>query len=163
MKRKPIRVDWDALVEAFHASNDDLVYYLDLVTGNVVLEGEEEGEDFEDEDFEQAAVPSVPVDDSIRAYIRPLDTPRKLEWMRTFLDEGGHGSDDEAVAALRVAADDPDPAGALGAALQEHAEARDRWYLYRAERTQGVIDAWLHEHEVELVDPPPWARGRASG
>ena len=39
MKRKPIRVDWEELEAAFDSGNEELVYYLDSVTGHVLLEG----------------------------------------------------------------------------------------------------------------------------
>ena len=36
---KPLKIDWDALEEAFNSQSEELIYYLDLVTGHVVLEG----------------------------------------------------------------------------------------------------------------------------
>jgi hypothetical protein len=42
MKRKPIKIDWDELESAFDSKQEDLIYYLDLVTGQVILEGEGE-------------------------------------------------------------------------------------------------------------------------
>ena len=35
MKHKPIRLDWDELEVAFTNHDEEIVYYLDLVTGNV--------------------------------------------------------------------------------------------------------------------------------
>jgi hypothetical protein len=37
MKGKPIKIDWDELESAFNNRNDELIYYLDLVTGQVIL------------------------------------------------------------------------------------------------------------------------------
>ena len=36
MKRKAIKIDWDELESAFDNKNEELVYYLDRVTGQVV-------------------------------------------------------------------------------------------------------------------------------
>ena len=38
MKHKPLQIDWDELETAFENRNEDLTYYLDLVTGQVILE-----------------------------------------------------------------------------------------------------------------------------
>ena len=35
MKRKPIKIDWDELESAFDSKQEDLIYYLDLVTGHM--------------------------------------------------------------------------------------------------------------------------------
>jgi hypothetical protein len=51
MKHKPLQIDWDELETAFENRNEDLTYYLDLVTGQVILEGEGEDAHF-DEDAE---------------------------------------------------------------------------------------------------------------
>ena len=40
MMRKPIKIDWEELESAFQTRREELVYYLDLVTGEVVLEDE---------------------------------------------------------------------------------------------------------------------------
>ena len=40
MKNKPIRIDWEELESAFDSGNEEILYYLDLITGQVKLEGE---------------------------------------------------------------------------------------------------------------------------
>ena len=86
MKHKPIRVDWDELEVAFNNRNEEIVYYLDLVTGHVVLEGEGEEDDFDDADeFHRPSTPPSGAE-STRGYIRPVDHTRKLEWMGGFLE-----------------------------------------------------------------------------
>ena len=37
MKRKPLHIDWDELESAFENRNEDLSYYLDLITGKVFM------------------------------------------------------------------------------------------------------------------------------
>ena len=46
MQRKPIKVDWDALEEAFDSRDPEVAYYLDRITGHVVLDGEGEEKNF---------------------------------------------------------------------------------------------------------------------
>lgn len=158
MKYKPIRIDWDELEVAFNNQNEELVYYLDLVTGHVVLEGEGEEDAFDNEDerYDRAAATAPPRHDATRAYIDRLDTQRKLEWMRSFLSES-EGVSAEAINELTVALGDvDDPTAAITAVLREHADARDRWYLYRAEQLHELMASWLEERGITAIDPPPW-------
>ena len=160
MKRKPIRVDWDELEVAFNNPNEELVYYLDLVTGHVVLEGEGEQDDFDDEhDYQHASArprePAAPRDDATRAYVEPVSMELKLGWMQKFLADT-EDLEDEAAGRLREAVDAEDPAQALAQVLREHAEARDRWYLFRSDRLHEVMDEWLKGHDAEPTNAAPW-------
>ena len=88
MKHKPIRLDWDELEVAFTNHDEEIVYYLDLVTGKVIIEGEGEDDDFDDaDDFSANSLVSAgqPAanDDSTRAYVKPITNEMKLEWMKT--------------------------------------------------------------------------------
>jgi hypothetical protein len=154
MRHKPIKVDWDELEVAFNNQDGELVYYLDLVTGHVVLEGED---DLDDENgyYDARAASIAPKDDDTRAYIAPLQMQQKLEWMRAFLDEN-EATDAEAVGKLREAMGTEDPAAAIIATLREQDEIRDRWYLYRAESLHKLIQSWLDERGVRATTPPPW-------
>jgi hypothetical protein len=159
MKRKPIRIDWDDLVGAFDNSSEELVYYLDLVSGHVVLdgEGEEDAFDDDDENFVSAISatrgPSGP--DRTRAYIERLTTDTKIEWIEEFL-QVEPGLEAAFTAALRAALDEDDPTDTVAELLVANPDAKDRWYRYRRDRLQERIDGWLVEHEVAFVDPPPW-------
>jgi hypothetical protein len=162
MKHKPIRLDWDELEVAFSNHDEEIVYYLDLVTGKVIIEGEGEDDDFDDEDdfspnHVVSAAPPPSVDDSIRAYIKPVTTEMKLSWMKSFLAEKDNGLDDEANAKLKEAFAGEDAPEALGAFLRSADEARDVWYLYRSDQLHAYMRAWLGEHEIKPIDPPPWS------
>ena len=161
MKHKPIRLDWDELEVAFTNHDEEIVYYLDLVTGKVYIEGEGEDDDFgDDEEFSANMVVATkrPVarDDSLRAYVRPMTTEIKLEWMERFLAEKDNGLDQETCAKLKEAFESEDSAEALGAFLRGADEARDVWYLYRSDRLHEFMQAWLDEHGITPIDPPPW-------
>lgn len=151
MKRKPIPVDWDELEAAFDNKSEDLVYYLDLVTGDVVLEGEgEEGED-DEADLEPAVVRS----DGTRLYVVPPGVEEELAWMDAFLEGEGDALAGELRDALHAAVDRESPEG-FRDAVRDDAEVKDRWFLFRAERVHEAMEAWLEEHSVQSAQPPPW-------
>jgi hypothetical protein len=164
MKHKPIRVDWDELEVAFTNHDEEIVYYLDLVTGKVILEGEGEEDDDEFDEDDYSANAYVPTtsrpagkDDNTRAYIKSMSTEVKLEWMERFLAEKDNGLDAETNAKLREAFDSDDSAGALSTFLRAADDARDVWYLYRSDRLHDYMQAWLDEIEIKAIEPPPWA------
>jgi hypothetical protein len=155
---RPLKLDWEELEESFTNQNEELVYYVDLVNGHVVLEGGAEDEGFDDEDQDYMAGGGGAQsrrDDRTRAYIDPPDHVKKLEWMKTFLDEVDD-LDAEVVGLLREAAAADDPVSAVNEVLRQHPEGRDRWYLYRSDRLHDMIDEWLVTHKITAVDPPPW-------
>jgi len=161
MKHKPIRVDWDELEVAFTNHDEELVYYLDLVTGKVIIDGEGEDDDFDDDDdFSANRVVATGKpdahDDATRAYAKPITTEMKLEWMKKFLAEKDNGLDEEANAELNKAFKSANAAEALGAFLRGADEARDVWYLYRSDKLHEHMQSWLGEHEITPIDPPPW-------
>jgi hypothetical protein len=155
MKRKPIKLQWDDLEAAFSNQNPELVYYLDVVTGYVVLEGE--GEEDDDDDNDSTAIPVLqkPPYDATRIYIVPPDDALKLQWMKQFVDEVGD-LEVEVRDKLKSALDEEDSVPAINDVLRQHPEGRDRWYLYRSDRKHELIDRWIVEHGIETVDPPPW-------
>lgn len=152
MKRKPVKIDWDELESAFNNKNEELVYYLDRVTGQVALEGE--GEDSFDEDENDLAEVS-PVDESIRVVIEPPDTDQLVGWMTDFIGEAD-GVDAAVAEKLTEALQEDEPVPAVRAVLDAHAETRDRWFMYRSDRLHQLIDAWLDANEIGTTNPPPW-------
>lgn len=157
MKRKPIRIDWDELEAAFNNKSEDLVYYLDLVTGEVLLEGEGEGEVFDDDEDliddagESTAVVRPP---TTRLYVEPPDRDMELSWMDDFVEETTE-LDDAARATLRRVLDDDSP-DAFRDALRSNADVKDMWFRYRTDRLHEAIDAWLDTRGVQGIHPAPW-------
>jgi len=161
MKHKPIRLDWDELEVAFTNHDEEIVYFLDLVTGKVFIEGEGEEDDYDDEDDfspNRVVVTTQPAtrDDSTRASVRPITTEQKLEWMGRFVAEKDNGLDKETRTKLKEALKSENPAETLGAFLRAADEARDVWYLYRSDRLHEYMQSWLDQHEITAIDPPPW-------
>lgn len=163
MKRKPIRIDWEALEDAFSGPADEADSYLDRVTGHVVLEGEAEDDDRDEDEMAHANPTAVARrsgarrrDDPTLLPIRPPETARKIEWLRAFLQDGAGEFDAGVVGELERAMDSEHPARAISAVLNANPAIRDEWYLYRSDRLHELIDAWLDEHGIEPADPAPW-------
>ena len=158
MKRKPIKIDWEELESAFDSKQEDLVYYLDLVTGQVILEGEGEEADFErDENSLDAGLdePAVPRNAGSRLYVEPPDDEDEITWMEGFADEV-EPADAALAEQLRTALDGDVPLDGFRDALRSRADHRDRWFAYRADRLHEIIDGWLDEHQVAMIARPPW-------
>ena len=159
MKHKKIRINWDDLEAAFDNSNEELVYYLDLVEGHVVLEGEGEEDDFDEDDEHYDAsppAPSTPPADNTRLDIDRLTSDTKLDWIRGFLAE----TDDlaqEFVAKLEAALQSDTPAQSVIEVMRETPEGKDRWYVYRSDCLHDLIQAWLQKNEITPTDDPPWS------
>ncbi len=156
MKRKPIRINWDDLEAAFDNRQEDLVYYLDLVTGEVVLEGEGEESNFaDDEDMEEGADEVVVRGDESRIYIESPAPEDERAWMVDFVRDGS-GMDPGLIARLKEALKAPDFTVAFREVLRGHPAERDRWFLYRSERLRQAMESWLDANEVHCAEPPPW-------
>lgn len=155
MKRKPIHLDWDELETAFENRSEDLIYYLDLVTGKVILEGEGEDHRYDDDDeLDEKDGDAGPRPEPMRLTVESFTSDDELDWMDEFI-EGDEGLDDalkEQLAALVGQAD----GDGFKDALRGVPEARDRWFLFRSERLHEVIDAWLDAANVTPAEPPPW-------
>ena len=157
MKRKAIKIDWDELESAFDNKNEELVYYLDRVTGQVVLEGEGEDEFDDDDDLvDDSPSEAPPRDDTTRIYIDPSDPDELLSWMRDFLGDSKKNLDAATRDRLLSAVEAREPQGAIREILDDNAEVRDRWFAYRSERLHETMAAWLDANDVSVVDSPPW-------
>jgi hypothetical protein len=158
MKRKPIKVDWDELESAFESKREELVYYLDLVTGQVVLEGEGEEGAFENEEdlLEDGADGEAPArKETTRLYIDPPSAEDEMDWMDDFATRAD-GCSPEVIEALRAALDADDAADAFREVLRHNATERDRWFVFRSERLHEVVEAWIDANQVHCSEPPPW-------
>jgi hypothetical protein len=164
MRNKPIKIDWADLEEAFSNPSHDEEAFLDRITGHVALRGEgSEDDDLDDDESAfttAAAVANVARsqrrDDPTRVRIVPPDTPLKVEWLKAFM--AGRDDDEHAAinAELREAMEGDTPAESIRAVLNANTDDRDAWYIYRSEQISALIDRWLSENEIQIVDVPPW-------
>ncbi len=158
MKRKQLKINWDELESAFDNRREDLIYYLDLVTGQVVLEGEGEEAEFEDDKDlmeEEGEGDSLVRDGTTRLYIEPPGEDEELGWMEDFVEEAEDLDPALRDRLLRVL-DESNALDAFREALRTHPAERDRWFSYRAERVHERIDAWLDANRVHAAEQPPW-------
>ncbi|HEX6851737.1 MAG TPA: UPF0158 family protein [Candidatus Polarisedimenticolaceae bacterium] len=156
MKRKPLHIDWDELEAAFENRSEDLVHYLDLVTGEVVLEGQGEEAPADDDDAredEAAMRPAVMRPDNTRLYVVPFSDDDELGWAEAFVELPDLAAD---VREKLSAVLDGESAVAFRDALRSEDETRESWFRYRSDCLHQAIDAWLAEHQVNPVKPPPW-------
>jgi hypothetical protein len=158
MKHKPLHIDWDELEAAFENRNEDLSYYLDLVTGQVVLDGEGEDAHF-DEDAEMEEAVDADVDAPARGETTRLDVVSytdddELDWMDEFI-EGDAGIPAALKEALSAVVDSGTP-HKFKDELRHHADVRARWFLFRSERVHEVMDAWMESNKIHPASPPPW-------
>lgn len=158
MKRKPIKIDWDELESAFDNKREDLVYYLDLVTGQVVLEGEGEEHEFEDDDDlaeEDLSSDAGAREATTRLYVDPPGVDEEVSWMDDFVADSPD-MDPDFRQKLERALNEPDPVNLFRDRLRQNPEQRDRWFLYRTERLHEAVDAWIDANGVHPAEPPPW-------
>ena len=161
MKTKPLRIDWDLLEEAFSSKNEIDVYFLDLVTGKVALDGEgsEEDDPSDDDHFHVPVGSSIQsnvslADDATRLEVRPPSTSRKIKWLEEFLP-GIEAEQPDLVAELTEAMKGANPSE-IADVLNRHPDGRDSWFMFRETKVQQMIEEWLAEHSVQFIDPPPW-------
>jgi hypothetical protein len=156
MKHKPLQIDWDELETAFENRNEDLTYYLDLVTGQVVLEGEGEDAHFDEDDEMEDAVDgdAAPRGETTRLYVVSFTDDDELDWIDEFI-EGDHAIPADLKKSLADLVADGPPQG-FKDLLRHHADVRDRWFLFRSERLHEVMDAWMAANKISPASPPPW-------
>ena len=153
MKRKPLRIDWEEIEAAFDNKDAELVYYVDRVTGRVVLEGQDS--DDEEEPYELAAASIPPRDERLQAYIEPLSNQVKLDWLHRFIKEATD-LDADFSSELESALDVSSPVEAVIEVLNRHPEGKGTWYEYRTDRLHEHIEAWIDDRGIAYTNPPPW-------
>ena len=156
MKHKPLHIDWDELEAAFENRNEDLTYYVDLVTGQIILEGEGEDAHFdEDAEMEDAAHGDTAQGGATtRLDVVSFTDDDEFDWMDEFIE-----GDDAIPAELKETLSDlvaQGPPQKFKDELRHHADVRARWFLFRSERLHEVMDAWMEANKISPASPPPW-------
>ena len=162
MKQKPIKIAWEELEDAFSSKQKGLVSYLDRVTGHVVLEGEGEEDDRDEQEGHYPTggaitQPTATVrNDPTRLKVNPPDDDLKIEWLELFIRK--EELDAELSEQLTETIDAENPAAEISRVLNQNPPVRDDWYAYRTERVHEMIDTWLSANGVEPVEPAPWKK-----
>ena len=158
MKRKPIKVDWDELEEAFDNSDPELSHFLDRVTGHVLLEGEGEEDEYEPNEgsYERGGRPAPShSEDRTRVRVPQVASAQKLEWVGRFAADSVD-LDDEVRSSLTAALEADEPVQAVLEILNANSEVKEAWYLYRAARLHETVERWVEELGIAVSAPPPW-------
>jgi hypothetical protein len=126
----------------------------------VALDGEDDVDD-DDEDYEHAGIDThlPPRDDATRLFVHPPDMETKIHWLEEFIASNPDLAP-RLVLQLREALGSDEPADEVADVFADHPEAGERWYRFRSDRIHDLIDRWLAEHQVAVVEEPPW---RAEG
>jgi Uncharacterised protein family (UPF0158) len=156
MKHKPLQIDWDELEAAFENRNEDLSYYLDLVTGQVILDGEGEDAHFDEDAEMDDAVDgeAAPRGETTRLDVVSYTDEDEIDWMDEFIE-----GDAAIPAELKEKLSDlvaQGPPQRFKDELRHHADVRDRWFLFRSERVHEVMDAWMEANKIFPASAPPW-------
>ena len=155
MKHKPLQIDWDELEAAFENRNEDLTYYVDLVTGQVILEGEGEDAHFDEDDEMDDAIPeeAAPRGETTRLYVVSFTDDDEIDWMDEFIEGDAMDAELKETLSDLVAMGPPQK---FKDELRQHADVRARWFLFRSERLHEVMDAWMESNKISPATPPPW-------
>ena len=156
MKHKPLQIDWDELETAFENRNEDLTYYVDLVTGQVILEGEGEDARFDEDDEMDDAVDADtrPRGETTRLYVVSFTDDDEMDWMDEFIEGDDAIPAEQKETLSNLVAEGPPQK--FKDELRHHPEVRARWFLFRSERLHEVMDGWMESNKISPASPPPW-------
>lgn len=133
-----VRVDLDALTEAFEDASAELSYFVDRVTGEVILVSDTLG--FIEAGLQRAEMAEEP-DRYVPVPVSGLD--ELIEDLEAFID----GLGDEAIQdALEQTLDTADPKSALNANVAKHEEIARAWRRHRTAQFRGRAAEWLNQN-----------------
>jgi hypothetical protein len=142
---REVPVDWEALEDAFENNAPEVHSYLHLTTGEVlrVVDG--------------VADPQMHVriaSDGNYLRIDPVSSREQYRWMERFIPMA---VDVELRGLLAQAIDGKGAFRRFKDVLMNHAEERERWFVFRSERLRTFMEAWLGAHAIKAAVRPAWA------
>jgi hypothetical protein len=142
---REVPVDWEALEDAFENNAPEVHSYLHLTTGEVlrVVDG--------------VADPQMHVriaSDGNYLRIDPVSSREQYRWMERFIPMA---VDEDLRALLAQAIDGKGAFRRFKDVLMNHAEERERWFVFRSERLRTFMEAWLGAHAIKAAVRPAWA------
>ncbi len=143
---KPIRIDWEELELACERNAANVISFLDLETGAVLVfyqESEEERERFR----------QVKTQGSRYLEVVPVPPKDQYKWMEKFVSTI---TDEELKERILVAIDGKGAFRRFKDLLVHYPGARERWFAYRGLHLHDYINNWIVEHGILLAEDPPW-------
>ena len=143
---KSIQIDWEELELACERNAVNVVSYLDRDTGAVlVFYGESEDE--------QERHRQVKHNTARYLEVAPVPPKDQYKWMEKFISTL---TDDELRDRVLVAIDGKGAFRRFKDLLVHYPGVRERWFAYRGLHLHAYINEWIHAHNIDLAEPPPW-------
>jgi hypothetical protein len=137
-----VTVDLDALAEAFEDASVSLEYYVDCVTGEVILVSETLG--FIEAGHQRAAMAEQPN----RYFAVPIQSPaERIEELEAFAD----AADDAMAEKIEAALDSGDPMGRFAKQLAAHDDLAVEWRAFRSRQARERAAQWAAENGFEVT------------
>lgn len=141
---RKVPVAWEALEDAFENNAPEVHSYLHLDTGEVIriVDG--------------VAEPSMHgriMGDTAYLRVDPVSSREQYRWMERFI---ATVDDAELRHKLFRAIDGKGAFRRFKDVLMSYPVDRERWFVFRSERVQACMEAWLTAHGIEVVDRPQW-------
>ena len=143
---KPIQIDWEELELACERNAVNVVSYLDLETGAVLVfygESEDEQERHRATKLNIARYLEIP----------PVPPKDQYKWMEKFI---ATLTDDVLRERVLVAIDGKGAFRRFKDLLVNYPGVRERWFAYRGLHLHAYINEWIVARSIELSAPPPW-------
>lgn len=143
---KPIQIDWEELELACERNAFNVVSFLDLETGAVLVfygESEEERESRKTVEKNQTRYLAV----------EPVPPKDQYRWMEKFV---ATVTDETLRERLLIAIDGKGAFRRFKDLLVSYPGVRERWFAYRGQHLHAYINAWIRQKNIELAQPPPW-------
>jgi hypothetical protein len=129
-----LTVDLDGVMEALDSHDPDLIWVLDLESGEVVCFAEEERREDPEEPWE---------DPDRYLGIHPIESHERFDFMADFVDDLPAG---KPRAALEPCLRRRHPFRAFRDTLQEYPQVREAWFKYHDGCIRSLAMAWLEEN-----------------
>lgn len=141
---RALAVDTTELRLAFEAETQDLPWYLDVDTGDVLLVTAE----YEPSEHRGVTVAQIERETARFLRVPPSNPQHVVDDMRAFAESVG---DTQLTESLALALSAPRPDKRFKTALSWLPETQQQWHAWRQARTMDRVTAWLAGHGLRPV------------
>ncbi|MEZ4288169.1 MAG: UPF0158 family protein [Polyangiales bacterium] len=135
-----VSVAWEALEDAFENNAPEVHSYLHTLTGEVIriVDG-----------IADPAMHNRIMSDGNYLRVDPVSSREQYRWMERFISTI---EDDALRHRLTVSIDGKGAFRRFKDVLMNHPEERELWFVFRSDRLQACMDAWLTAHGIEATE-----------